>query len=162
EDEGAAVTPVPRLAEEVRLVSIVLCGPGGPHATDDAVDVAAAIQPARVEILADDALLVLLAGAEATTDQAARAARLAVAAGRLLPGRGIAIATGRAQVGGAGRPPRLPVGDLIDKAARALARAPAGAISVDEGTAGLLDAHFEVQGIAGTLLLVGERTEEAT
>jgi hypothetical protein len=162
--QGAGAEPLAaqRLAEELRVVSVVLAGPGPGRATEAEALGCAAGQPARVEILADDSVLVLLAGAATAGDQAGCAARCAAELGRLLPGRAIVIATGRATVTGPGAPPRLPVGALIDGAVRQLERAPAGAVCVDDITAGLLDAHFAIAGVGGTLVVTGVRSDEAT
>src|SRR5262249_52329475 len=66
----------------------------------------------------------------------------------------IALATGKGLFAG-----RWPVGEVIDRAARLLRRgggAPS-AIRIDEVTAGLLDARFDVGGGAEGLELRGER-----
>jgi eukaryotic-like serine/threonine-protein kinase len=107
--------------------------------------------------LADGSSVVTFAGtSHVATDQAAQAARCALALRTCCPDRPIALATGRAQVTG-----RLPVGDAIDRAARLLSSLDLEGhgepqLILDEVTAGLLDARFEVvEGPAG-LLLRGE------
>jgi eukaryotic-like serine/threonine-protein kinase len=69
----------------------------------------------------------------------------------------MALATGWAEVKG-----RLPAGDAIDRAARMLAERANGAgqgaaIAIDEVTAGLLDARFEVVETEAGLLLASEQ-----
>jgi tetratricopeptide (TPR) repeat protein len=110
----------------------------------------------RLEPLADGSLVVLLSGARAATDQAAKAARAALALRALLPDAKVALATGRALVAD-----RFPVGEVIDRAA-ALIRAPAPEgerppVRIDEITSGLLDVRFDVGADAGGLVLRGER-----
>src|SRR5262249_16672401 len=93
-----------------------------------------------LEDLADGSLVVTLKGAGAATDQAARAARCALALRELLPEVPMAIATGRGMLA-----LRFPVGDVIEHGARLL-REVAGAeptrsggrrsIRIDETTAG--------------------------
>jgi tetratricopeptide (TPR) repeat protein len=105
----------------------------------------------RVDVLADGSLVVPLASAGAATDQAAQAARCALAMRALLGDVPIALVAGRAVVSG-----RSPMGEVIDRGARLLSRA-GGAIYVDEVTAGLLGARFELRTEKGALVLAGER-----
>jgi tetratricopeptide (TPR) repeat protein len=175
-----ADAPPPSLGEgEQRLVSILMVGapPGGaPDAArtmklDETVPLLLADMPTRVAEAAapadaaDAALaacaarfdgqlvpllggarIVVLAGTAAATDLAARAAQCALAIQERLPDRATALATGRAEVRGA-----LPVGAVIDRAARLLSAAPgsdvegaARPVLIDEVTAGLLDSRFEL------------------
>ncbi|WP_437729428.1 protein kinase domain-containing protein [Sorangium sp. So ce861] len=118
---------------------------------------------ARVDQLANGALLLTLQGVGSATDQAARAARCSLLLGPLLAGsqerqepRGgsIAVVTGTADISG-----RLPVGGLLDRAATLLASGlpDAGAARLDDVTQSLLDTRFEVaRGPLGWELL-GER-----
>ena len=99
---------------------------------------------ARVEALADGSIVAVLPGSRVPTEQAARAARCALAMRAALPGVPMVLATGRGVVDG-----DLPVGEVIDRAARALAGAPGDAVRLDEITAGLLDARFDVAFDAG-------------
>ncbi|MBI2394529.1 MAG: protein kinase [Deltaproteobacteria bacterium] len=101
----------------------------------------------RVEVLADGSVVVTLEGTSAATDQAARAARCALALRAVVPDVPIAIATGRGDASS-----RFPFGEVIDRAVHVLrvAEARTGAngqapIEVDELTAGLLDARFDVR-----------------
>ncbi len=102
---------------------------------------------ARLEWLANGSIVATLSGQGSATDQAAQAARFALALRGVLADAPIALATGRAVVAD-----RWPMGEVIDRAARLLseaerAAAPAGRprpVAIDEVTAGLLDARFDV------------------
>ena len=91
---------------------------------------------ARLDALADGSLLTVLASKSVASDLAAQAAQCALALRAALPGRPLALTTGRAEVG------TVLAGDTIDRAARLLdaGRASAGSagIVLDEVTAGLL------------------------
>ncbi len=125
----------------------------------------------RLEVLVDGSLVVTLGRAgrspQAATDQAVQAARCALALRALVPDRPMALAMGRGMVTG-----RFPVGEVIDRAAHlldapaALGRGTLGGfrlgvlpVRVDEVTAGLLDARFDIGGDASGLDLRGERVE---
>src|SRR5262249_8135819 len=93
-------------------------------------------------------------------DQAAQAARCALAIRALGPDRAMAIAMGRAQ---STSPPAD--AEVIDRASRLFAPLPRPAapaddplpIALDEITAGLLDARFDVAEASSGLMLCGER-----
>jgi tetratricopeptide (TPR) repeat protein len=155
---------------ERRLLSVVIAAPPPAWADDDATAptmvpeaaevpadrVARALAPfaPRLELLADGTVVATLASAGAATDQATGAARCALALAAELPGRPIALATGRGVVAG-----RLPVGEVIDRTARLLrdGAARGGArVRIDALTAGLLDTRFEIGGDERGLLLAGE------
>jgi len=112
----------------------------------------------RLEQLADgSAVVVLDPDHQAATDQAAQAARCALAMSALAPDRPLAIAMGRTEWGR-----KLPEGDVIDRASRLLAqgvRRPDDPppIALDEVSAGLLDARFDVVERDAQLILCGER-----
>jgi hypothetical protein len=115
---------------------------------------------ADVEYLAGDSLVATLVPDEqrVATDQAAQAARLALALRERWPGAAVALATGRGVLR-----ERLPIGEVIDRVVRLLptASAPAGpgrdCVVIDEMTAGLLDGGFEVGPLSdGTYALRGE------
>ena len=123
---------------------------------------------AQLERLADGTSVVTLSGAGVATDQAARAAQLALALRAVLPGVPMALATGRGDMAR-----RVPVGDTIERAAYLLvgraeavsAAARAGlprpsAIAVDDVTAALLGGRFDVIRGAGGLSLEGVREVE--
>ncbi|MDB4966514.1 MAG: protein kinase [Myxococcales bacterium] len=131
------------------------------------------------EQLVDDSVMVAIAESGSATDLCARAARLALAVRGVAPTVPMALVTGRG-VDGVGA---VPLGDLLDRAAALLfhdrrrledkgllptdAPTPAipvppptplaAGIRVDETTAGLLDASFDVGGDKDGLLLRGER-----
>ena len=111
---------------------------------------------ARVERLLDGSVVATLVGSGAATDQAARAARCALALRALMPGVPMSLATGRGIVAG-----HLPIGEVIDSAA-ALVSDRSGVsdgrrIRVHDVAAGLLDERFDVTGDASGLWLAGER-----
>ncbi|MEP7122778.1 MAG: protein kinase [Byssovorax sp.] len=90
--------------------------------TEDAAATAAQVRRelapfgARVESLLDGSVIATLSGGGSATDQAARAARFALAMRGLLPTIPMALATGR----GWSAAERLPVGEVIDRAERLL------------------------------------------
>jgi tetratricopeptide (TPR) repeat protein len=159
-------------ASEQRVVSVVLAA--GPYdaalargeipptavADEDAercatLQAASAPFGARLEILADGAIVATLAGQGPATDEATRAARCALALRELVLEVPMMLATGRGILGADAS--RLPVGQVIDRGVRALADAAPGAIRIDEVTAGLLDARMEVVARGEILYLAGER-----
>jgi serine/threonine protein kinase/tetratricopeptide (TPR) repeat protein len=133
--DGSANTMTPAEAERTEL---------------DLVGSIASFGPS-VEWLADGSVIATLAGKGSATDQAAHAARCAIAMRALFPDVPMALATGRGNVAG-----RRPVGDVIDRAVRLLA-IPSPHVRLDDVTAGLLDARFDVDGDAAGLALKGER-----
>lgn len=114
---------------------------------------------AQLEVLSDGLLVALLSGAESAIDQAVRAARCALALRSVLSTAPMVLASGRRDTRA-----RALVGDAIDRALRILdlgepapgrtSRASAG-ILVDDVSAALLDARFDVGG--APLELRGER-----
>jgi tetratricopeptide (TPR) repeat protein len=171
---AASVSPPSLTRKEQRIVSVVVASTGnrttGSAATlplsivgpdlligaelhpMDALRETAHRHGARVELLADGSIVAVLPGSHAPTEQAIRAARCALAMRAALPGAAMVLATGRGVVES-----QLPVGEVIDRAARALQGAPSDAIRIDEITAGLLDARFEVHTEGGFTDLRGER-----
>lgn len=118
--------------------------PGG-GTLDDLKGVAAAYG-GRVEWLVDGSLLAVFSGASTAMDLAARAARAATSLRELLPTAALAVATGRGLAA-----EQMPVGEAVESAARTLSQARKMStdlttkIYLDEVTAGLLDARFNVQ-----------------
>lgn len=110
----------------------------------------------RSAVLPDGTIAVTISGQGAATDQAARAARCALALRSVLPSAAMGLAIGRSvKIDQA-------VGELIDRAATLLRDPPkaiAGArpIRVDEVAAGLLDGRFAIHGDESGLVLVRER-----
>jgi tetratricopeptide (TPR) repeat protein len=122
--------------------------------TLDGLRGAAALHSAAIERLLDGSYVATLAGSGDASDQAARAARLALALKARAPDAAMALAMGRGVMAG-----HWPVGEAIDRAARLMSGAQATPqfLRVDEITAGLLDTRFEVGGDASGLYLVAER-----
>ena len=113
-----------------------------------------ATRGAELDLLADGSVLITFAGTGLATDQAAQAAQCALSLRAYAGGRRIALATGRAEL-----TERLPARDLIERALGALAQAAPAAqqIAIDEVTAGLLDARFDVEETHEGLWLRGEQ-----
>jgi serine/threonine protein kinase/tetratricopeptide (TPR) repeat protein len=106
---------------------------------------------AHVDRLADGAIIATLHGAGAATDQAAQAARCALALRRLVPDVPVVLVTGRALFAG-----RIPMGPVIERAAKLLRTVGRSSsdepprIHLDDVTAGLLPSRFRVrEGNAG-------------
>jgi eukaryotic-like serine/threonine-protein kinase len=170
---GSVVASTAITGSERRFLSVVLldaAGQGGePELPAIDADVLwRAIKPygGRMSELTDGATIVVLeTERQVATDQAAQAARCALALRAVAQGRALAIALGRADATG-----KLPEGDVIERASRLLAQvgrpvAAASAepaaepppIALDEMSAGLLDARFDVVEREAGLLLRGER-----
>lgn len=129
-----------RMVGAAQLAETAAADPKGGPALDAIVRLGA-----RVERLADGAVVATLHGAGAATDQTARAARCALALRRHLPDAAIVLATGRALLAG-----RLPIGPVIERAAKLLRAGPesedeARGIRLDEVTAGLLPSRFRIR-----------------
>jgi eukaryotic-like serine/threonine-protein kinase len=111
---------------------------------------------ARLERLAEGSLIAAVTSASSASDAAALAARTALALARELDSHHVALSTGSGVFAGA-----LPYGEAIDRAAALLrvtaAGAPSASVWVDDGTAGLLDARFEIVSEGGRQRLVSER-----
>ncbi|WP_437753234.1 serine/threonine-protein kinase [Sorangium sp. So ce1389] len=112
----------------------------------------------ELELLEGRSPIIVLSGAGTPTDLAARAARCALALKELLGGAPVALATGRAEMAA-----RVPVGELIDRAFQMLAadddRFPLAGVRIDEVTAGLIGARFDVTEDAAGRVLHGARDE---
>src|SRR5512140_1670487 len=145
---------------ERRLLSVVLLGAALEDDELGEVVLRRAIRPykGRLEPLADGTTIVVLdTDRQIATDQAAQAARCALALRAHARGRPMALAMGRA-----GSLNKLPEGDVIDRASWLLSHMAQGSgevvpIALDEVTAGLLDARFDVMEREAGLLLYGER-----
>jgi serine/threonine protein kinase/tetratricopeptide (TPR) repeat protein len=123
------------------------------HASE--LSIAAEHYGGQLAILASGAVAVALRGAGAATDLAVRGARCALALRSAMPSAPMALVTGRVQ-SAAATGETVPVGELIDRGVALLA-APSTSVRVDDVTAGLLDARFDVRGDATGLVLVAER-----
>jgi eukaryotic-like serine/threonine-protein kinase len=138
------------------------------------LQIRAAVQPfdAQIELLRNGSLVATLVGKGDAGELVARAARCAFAIQKQAPDVPMVVATGRGVLAG-----RLPVGEVIDKAADLLRAATGGGrmpstppgvtavrVDVDAMTAALLDARFEVtRGAGDSFVLRGEREQvEAT
>ncbi len=112
----------------------------------------------RLERLVDGALLVTETTGGLAADQAARAARCALALARTFPGLALVVLTAWTV-----DPERAPLGDAIDRSVALLdgvvADPSAGGVGIrlDQATAGLLGPRFEIRGDAFGLVLRGER-----
>jgi len=145
---------------ERRLLSVVLLGSTGEDEALAEEALVPTIKPysGRLERLADgSAIVVLEAERQVATDQAAQAARCALAMRAVAHGRPMAIAMGRVE-----STRQLPEGDVIDRAARLVSQLAQGTgelppIALDEVIAGLLDARFDVIERGAGLMLCGER-----
>lgn len=153
--------------EERRLVSIVIASPedssaDGTTLLDDAlgeqkeaVRRSVARIGGKLEWLTNGAALVMLRGRGGATEQAAHAARCALAIHRSLPHWSVAVGTGLARLDSG-----TPVGDVLDRIVLLPNRR---GVSIDEVTAGLLDARFDVvERGDGTRSLDGERAAVLT
>jgi hypothetical protein len=172
--DGFTSVGVPRAASaitdsEQRLLSVLLLrDPQTAHeafgmldtlALEESAPIAASVHEAaeqhggRAMPLADGSVVVTWWGAGVASDQAVRSARCALALKRSIAGTMITLAMGR------GRIIPFPVGEVIDRAARLVKTAPArgSVVFVDQLTAGLLDARFELRGSDPRIELVGER-----
>ncbi len=123
---------------------------------------------AEAEILADGSIVVTLAGKGGASDQAAHAARCALALRSHLMDASVVLATGLATVTG-----RSAVGEVIERAASILASARQrrfgisdetlhgqSPVFLDETTAGLLDMRFDVGGDDRGLFIRGLRERD--
>ncbi|MFY0572676.1 protein kinase domain-containing protein [Archangium lansingense] len=173
---GAAPPGVPLLAlaeAEQQLVTVLLASPratdghapgepGSRQALRDSLRTLLAPQGARVELLADGALVLTLgATLGSATDPAALAARCALTLLERWPGAVVVLTTGRGT-----RDPHLPGGEAMDRAGQLLrqmeqlltAGVPAPTpVLLDEATAGLLGPGFQLtRPQPGLFLLHGE------
>ncbi|MFT3774521.1 MAG: protein kinase [Minicystis sp.] len=162
---GAPPPPRSLTSGERRVASVLLIAAG-----EEAAAPSPMIEPlvrehgGRLAQLSDGTRVVMLEGATAT-DQAAGAARCALSLRAMLPGTPMALATGHTEIAG-----RTPVGSVIERAAAMLAigieaaaaaarerRPPSSGIAIDELTAPLVDARFEVKREGAALALLGTR-----
>ncbi|MFY0566687.1 protein kinase domain-containing protein [Archangium lansingense] len=119
----------------------------------------APLRGAQVELLADGSLVATLVPERGTaTDQAALAARCALTLKERWPEAAVVLATGLGVLN-----ERLPVGEAMDRAGRLLRqleRASSSSVVMDEVTAGLLGAGFQLSRFdSGTFALQGEQRD---
>ena len=110
----------------------------------------------QAELLADGSMVVTVAGRTGVvTDQADRAARLALAIRDVLPDAPIAVVAGRSVLTA-----RLPAGEVVDRGASALRDVPPARdgrrpVRIDDVVDGLLDDRFARDGKVGARVLLG-------
>jgi tetratricopeptide (TPR) repeat protein len=112
---------------------------------------------AELERLVNGTLLVTIPGTRAPTDQAARAARAALALRDATPALSMVMATGRVE-----GPRQMPQIRVLTQAARTLQGLPPGTIRVDGLTASLLDHRFHIARDQDGGFLIAERPHEST
>ncbi len=158
DDRGAKSAAI--TGGERRVLSVVLLGSAqeGDAPVDEALQRAAKLHGGRLERLAEGSTIVVLeADRLVATDQAAQAARCALALRAFAKGHPMAIAMGRTH-----STSKLPERDVIDRASRLLSHIPKASedpplITLDEMSAGLLDARFDVTESESGVMLRGER-----
>ncbi|HWO26538.1 MAG TPA: protein kinase [Kofleriaceae bacterium] len=158
--------------DEHRMISVLVVGgegappsPGAPTLPGDhlaqmeqTLREGAGSWGGQLEQLRDGSVAVAIGGAGPVTDHAAQAARCALWLRTRVPDRRIVLATGRGDKTG-----RMPAAETIDRAARLLLTGaadtgapPRDGIAIDEVTARLLDARFDVRECDGEYVLHGE------
>ena len=151
---------VPKIGKsEQRLVCLVMVADVGFHGgtaptmvqVDDAsedligrMQAIASEHGGKADVLADGSAVVTVSGADVATDQATRAARLALALRELWPGAPMALVAGRSVLTA-----RLPAGGVVDRGVAALTATREPRIWIDEVVHGLLDDHFVRRGEEG-------------
>jgi tetratricopeptide (TPR) repeat protein len=162
--ESALTTPVcpapPSITlDEQRLVSVVLAGdPDAGEMPPSAWPSTEALQDAldpyggRVHSLARGSLVVTLWASGTAVDRAARAARCALALRARFDRIPICVATGRGLVSA-----REIEGEVLDRGVHALVGARHGAVTLDDATADLLRARFEIERAESAYVLIRER-----
>src|SRR6185436_4620382 len=104
------------------------------------------------EALGGSNLMMVFSARSAASDLAARAARACLSISKIAPTLRLALATGTAVV-----TDKIPLGDVVDRAAALLESASDATISLDSASAGLLPSRFQLVSGSGRFLLVGER-----
>ncbi|HEX3906171.1 MAG TPA: protein kinase [Polyangia bacterium] len=107
---------------------------------------------AHVHPLPDGSVVVSLPEQESATDQAARAARCALAMRSALPDVAFVVSTGQGRFSAWSA-----VGEVIDNGMRLLRGTPPGSIRLDDVAAGMLGARFEVRRDGTAAYLRAER-----
>ena len=106
----------------------------------------------QLSVLADHSLLITVPNSGVFTDQAARAARSALAVLSRCPEARVAVAAGRGDLSAP-----MPIGRVIDRGVDLLRVTPPAVIRVDEVIAGLIVGGFELSGDSQSLRLLSER-----
>ncbi len=135
------------------MLSALFVGPGGDSvaALEAALETLLPAYGARGERLLDGSRILILDGHVTAGEQVLAAARLALAL-RTFVTVPTLVCTGRARVDC----PR-PLGELIERGVRGLSEVPADEIWLDEASAALLAARFEISKRAGSFTLLCER-----
>lgn len=102
--------------------------------------------------LMDGSTVIHFSGGGVANDLAAQAARCALEVRKAYPDAAVVLGTGRGVVS-----ERLPFGEVIDRAARTLARSSPDNVRLDNASAGLLELAFDVGKDSAGHYLVGER-----
>jgi hypothetical protein len=130
----------------LRVAAIVLGSVSSDESVDDAVlrearAIAAACN-ARLELMANGAVVAIFSGTGAAADLARAAATFALRSRALFGAKSFAVAMGRADLGHG----RIPIGEVVDPAAALLERAGgAGSIQLDPSMASTLEPTFEIR-----------------
>ncbi len=113
---------------------------------------------AQIVRLVDGTLAATFAGPMSVVDHAGQAARFALLLRRSLPEGRIVVATGRGVVDG-----RVPMGEVIDRAASMLDRAQGelDGVALDEPSARLLEGRFDIVTDGHEQVLLGDRRAPA-
>ena len=171
----AATLPAVISTAERRFVSVVAIGPTytkladefdkslSSHAQDvrllDRVGRAVVPLGARVQVLLDGTILVMLDDNEHPKEQAFRAARGALSAREIAHHLVVALVTGWSEPSG-----DSPIGEILERAAELLSRAPPledrspqGLILIDGDTRSLLADRFEIEDDRGLLVMRDEQ-----
>jgi tetratricopeptide (TPR) repeat protein len=148
--EPPAVVPEALTRDEQALRSVLLCR-GRPDTVAPPVDLArlADEHHGYHVTLADGTRLIVMDRGGEPSDQAATAARCALRLREQAPWLAIAVASGLGLFTG-----REIVGQVLDRGAALLSRATPGRIHIDDVTASLLDASFELEDDDGGPTLV--------
>ncbi len=143
-------------AAEQRVSSLVLVS-GVPQERGSTLTAAVERLGGSVLALPDGSLLATTPPGDAPVDQAIRAARIALALRAEVPTLRLALVTGRSGAGD-----KTLGGRAAHRATQTLEDAASGEIRLDELTAALLDARFELESAGDAPRLVRERSTEAT
>jgi eukaryotic-like serine/threonine-protein kinase len=121
-------------------------------APEDAAEKTLSVHGGRLQHLVDGSMVVTFPGGSVPTDQAAEAARCALALRQVLVDAHVVVCTGRGTTLG-----RMPIGDVIDLGVALLQNARGGSIRLDATMARLLDARFELDRGGDGIYLLRER-----
>lgn len=158
-----APTMPPSLTDsEQRLICVVLAGDAGGtsdtwtpervKSTGASVETIVREHGGKLETLMDGSTLIHFGGSGAATDLAAGAARCALEIRKIFGDAPVVLATGRGEVS-----QRMPIGEVIDRAARTLELASPTHVRIDQVSAGLLELRFELSSDATGWYLLGEK-----